>query len=110
MLPAAADHDLGVMNGWSIMRGWLTGTPFEQIVARDKWNEDHQRAERMRRWCEQKGVSMLELSLQFCLREPRIHGHPIGSLNIEQLEAYVAGAAADVPDEIIAEFQAPGCR
>ena len=35
VLPAAADHDLGVMNGWSIMRGWLTGTPLERIVARD---------------------------------------------------------------------------
>ena len=38
---------------------------------------------------------MLDLSLQFCLREARIHGNPIGSLNIEQLEANVAAAAAD---------------
>jgi len=108
VLPAAADRDIGVMNGWSIMRGWLTGTPLEQIVARDKWNEDQQRAERMRLWCEEKGVSMLALSLQFCLRERRIHGNPIGSLNIEQLEANVTAAAAQVTDEVIAEFVAAG--
>jgi D-threo-aldose 1-dehydrogenase len=108
VLPAAAEHDLGVINGWSIMRGWLTGTPLEQIVPRDKWNEDQQRAEAMRLWCEEKGVSMLALSLQFCLRETRIHGNPIGSLNIEQLEANVVAAAADVPDDVIAEFVAAG--
>ncbi len=108
VLPAAAEHDLGVINGWSIMRGWLTGTPLEQIVPRDKWNDDQQRAERMRLWCEERGVSMLALSLQFCLRETRIHGNPIGSLNIEQLEGNVVAAAADVSDEVIAEFMTAG--
>ena len=100
--------NLGVLNGWSIMRGWLTGTPLEQIAPRDKWNDDQQRAETMRLWCEENGVSMLALSLQFCLRETRIHGNPIGSLNIEQLEANVVAAAADVPDDVIAEFAAAG--
>ena len=49
---------------------------------------------------------MLELTLQFCLREERIHGNPIGSLNIEQLERNVAAAMAVVSDETIAAFVA----
>lgn len=108
ILPAAKAADMGVLNGWSIMRGWLTGTPVESFVPREKWGEDQQRAEAMRLWCEGQGIEMLELTLQFCLREERIHGNPVGSLNIEQLEKNVAAAAASVADETIAAFKAAG--
>ena len=106
VLPAAADADLGVLNDWSIMRGWLTGTPLEQIAPRDKWNDDQQRAEVMRLWCEEHGVTLLSLALQFCLREARIHGNPVGNLNVQQLEANVAAASKPLPDEVIEAFQA----
>ena len=105
ILPAAATADLGVLNGWSIMRGWLTGVPVERFIPRDKWGEDQHRAEAMRLWCSEQGIDMLELTLQFCLREERIHGNPIGSLNIEQLERNVAAAMATVADETIAAFR-----
>jgi aryl-alcohol dehydrogenase-like predicted oxidoreductase len=59
----------------------------------------------MRLWCSEQGIDMLELTLQFCLREERIHGNPIGSLNIEQLERNVAAAMATVADETIAAFR-----
>ncbi len=100
ILPAAA-----VLNGWSIMRGWLTGVPVEHFIPRDKWGEDHQRAEAMRLWCSEQGIDMLELTLQFCLREERIDGNPIGSLNIEQLELSVLAAMGAVTDETIAAFR-----
>ena len=108
ILPAAATADLGVLNGWSIMRGWLTGVPVERFIPRDKWGEDQHRAEAMRLWCNEQGIDMLDLTLQFCLREERIHGNPIGSLNIEQLEKNVAAAMAVVSDETIAAFVAAG--
>ena len=101
ILPAAAAADVGVMNGWSIMRGWLTGVPVESFVPRKKWSEDHERAERMRLWCEEHEVDMLRLTLHFCLRQERIHGNPIGSLNIEQLEKNVAAVRQPIADEII---------
>ena len=106
ILPAAHAADLGVLNGWSIMRGWLTGVPVERFVPRDQWNADHQRADAMRQWCETQQIEMLELTLQFCLREERIHGNPIGSLNVEQLERNVAAAIATVSDQTIAAFRA----
>jgi aryl-alcohol dehydrogenase-like predicted oxidoreductase len=59
----------------------------------------------MRLWCQERGVPMLALALQFCLREERIHGNPIGSLNVEQLEANVAAASAEVADEVIVAFR-----
>lgn len=106
VLPAAADADLGVLNGWSIMRGWLTGTPLEQIAPQDQWNQDQQRAESMRLWCETHDASLLALALQFCLREQRIHGNPVGSLNAAQLEANVAAAACQIEDDVIEAFRA----
>ena len=106
ILPAAHAADLGVLNGWSIMRGWLTGVPVENFIPRDRWGEDQERAEAMRLWCAERSVEMLELTLQFCLREERIHGNPIGSLNSEQLERNVRAAMATVSDATIAEFTA----
>jgi aryl-alcohol dehydrogenase-like predicted oxidoreductase len=110
ILPAAAAQDLGVLNGWSIMRGILTGRPVEQVVSRDRWlaGSDAQRAESMRLWCEERGYSLLQLALQFCLREPRIHGNPLGSLNLEQLEANVAAVVDPLPDGALDEFLAAG--
>ena len=104
VLPAAAEHDLGVMNGWSIMRGYLTGVPVENFVHRDRWKEDHERAETMRLWCEEHGHNLLELTLQFTIRETRIHGNPLGSLNKEQLEANVRAACATVSDDVFESF------
>ena len=106
ILPAAHAADLGVLNGWSIMRGWLTGVTVENFIPRGNWGEDQKRAEAMRLWCAEGSVEMLELTLQFCLREDRIHGNPIGSLNIEQLEWNVRAAMAAVADATIAEFTA----
>ncbi len=108
ILPAAAAADLGVMNGWSIMRGYLTGAPVETLVPREKWGKDHERAEAMRHWCAARGVSLLGLGLHFCLREGRIHGNPIGSLNIEQLEKNVAAVLAPLPAGVFAEFEQAG--
>ena len=108
VLPAASAADLGVLNGWSIMRGYLTGAPVASFVAPEKWGADHQRAEAMRLWCAERSISLLQLALQFCLRQERIHGNPLGSLNIEQLEMNVAAAAAPLADSSLEEFLAAG--
>ena len=108
LLPAAAAADLGVLNGWSIMRGYLTGAPVASFVAPDKWGEDHKRSETMRLWCEERDVSLLQLALQFCLRDARIQANPLGSLNIEQLEMNVAAASTPLDDATIDEFLVAG--
>ena len=106
VLPIAHEHGMGILNGWSIMRGYLTGRPVTDFVPKEKWQEDHERADKMREWSEELGISLLELSLQFCLRDDRIHGNPIGSLNKEQLEANARAVSAPLADATFEQFLA----
>ena len=108
VLPLAAARDIGVLNGFSIVRGLLTGADPDAAAARGRWGvqEDVARARAMRQWCLDRGVSLLALALQFCLREGRIHGNPLGSQNIAELEANVAAVTTPLPDSVFAEFAA----
>ena len=62
----------------------------------------------MRQWCLDRDISLLALALQFCLREERIHGNPLGSRNSAELEANVAAVLTPLPDAIFADFAAAG--
>lgn len=107
LLPAAAEAGVGVLNGWSILQGLLTGVDIEAAQAAGRWRDrrDAPRAIEIRRWCRDQGIDMLTLAIQFCLREPRIHGNPIGSLNIPQLEANVRAACTPLTDEVWQRFE-----
>ena len=103
VLPAAAARDIGVLNGWSIKRGLLTGI---DLSDRDQHNPEVVRATQMRQWCIEEGISLLAMALQFCLREERIHGNPLGSLNIEQLEMNARAVTEPLPPDIFERFAA----
>ena len=103
ILPAAAAKDVGVLNGWSIMRGILTGI---DLSSHDRSGPDVARAIKMRQWCIDNGVSLLAMALQFCLREERIHGNPIGNLNIEQLEMNARAVSEPLPPDVFERFAA----
>jgi aryl-alcohol dehydrogenase-like predicted oxidoreductase len=105
VLPAAAAQDIGVLNAWSIREGLLTGLAVESLVPREKWGRNQKRASDIRFWCERRGINMLQLALQFCLREKRIHGSPIGCLNIEQLEMNVVAILDPLPEKVLSEFE-----
>ena len=94
ILPAAAEADVGVMNGWSILRGILTGVDIDAEIKRGRWKMEGDVAEAypIWQWCVEEGISLLQLALQFCLREDRIHGNNVGSLNKEHLEQNVWGS------------------
>lgn len=108
ILPAAAAADIGVMNGWSILRGLLTGVDIATAQANGRWKNDvdAQAATVLRQWCMDEGINLLQLALQFCLKEERIHGNPLGNLNIEQLEANVWAASTPLSDEVWAKYEA----
>ena len=101
ILPAAAERDIGVINGWSIKRGLLTGI---DLSGRDRSNPEVDRAIKMRQWCIDNGYSLLAMALGFCLREERIHGNPIGSLNIEQLELNARAVSEPLPEGALDRF------
>ncbi|MEZ4863738.1 MAG: aldo/keto reductase [Caldilineaceae bacterium] len=108
ILPAATAADIGIMNGWSILRGLLTGIDIEEARARGRYknDQDADAANAIRTWCLEEGINLLQLAIQFCLREERIHGNPIGSLNVEQLEANVWAASTPLPAEVWARYHA----
>jgi aryl-alcohol dehydrogenase-like predicted oxidoreductase len=105
ILPTASAKDIGILNGWSIKRGILTGI---DLSSHDKNNPEIARAIKMREWCIKEGVSLLALALQFCLREKRIHGNPLGSLNIEQLEMNALAVSEPLPDDVFKRFAEQG--
>jgi len=106
LLAAAAKQDVGVLNGFSIARGILTGVDVDQAAQRGHWrhSDDLPRARAMREWCLHRNISLLALALQFCLREVRIQGNPLGSQNIAELEANVAAVTQILPEGIFEEF------
>ncbi|MDE0449136.1 MAG: aldo/keto reductase [Spirochaetaceae bacterium] len=107
VLPAAAAAGVGVMNGWSILRGLLTGgDPAETARLGNYRHEEDIAAARERwQWCRDRGIDLLQLALQFCLREPRIHGNPIGSLNAAQLEQNIRAAATPLDEATWTAYQ-----
>jgi aryl-alcohol dehydrogenase-like predicted oxidoreductase len=110
VLALAASHDVGVLNGFSIVRGILTGADVDAAAARGQWSnrDDIDRARRIRQWCLDRNVSLLALALQFCLREGRIHGNPLGSQNLAELEANVRAVTETLPERVFAEFAEAG--
>ncbi len=108
ILPTAAEADIGVMNGWSILRGILTGVDIDAEIARGRWRNDGDvpRAREVWKWCLEEDINLLQLALQFCLREERIHGNNIGNLNAEQLEANLRAASTPLSDEVWEKYEA----
>jgi aryl-alcohol dehydrogenase-like predicted oxidoreductase len=96
------------MNGWSILRGLLTGIDIEEARTKGRYknDQDAEAAKTIRQWCLDEKINLLQLALQFCLREERIHANPLGNLNAEQLEANIWAASTPLPDEVWARFTA----
>lgn len=107
ILPAADAADVGVMNGWSILRGLLTGADIDEVMAQRRFRRDidAEPARAIWQWCSEEEIDLLQLAIQFCLREERIHGNPIGSLNVEQLEANIRAASTPLEESVWTSFQ-----
>lgn len=110
ILDEAAKRDVGVLNGFSIMRGILTGVDVDQAAAKGRYKneEDIARAKRMRQWALDRGVSLLAIALQYCLRDERVHGNPLGNQNASDLEQNVAAVSTPLPAGVLDDFIAAG--
>jgi aryl-alcohol dehydrogenase-like predicted oxidoreductase len=110
VLEQAANRDVGVLNGFSIMRGILTGADVDAAAEKGRFRdqEDIARAKQMRQWAIDHGVSLLAIALQFCLRDERVHGNPLGNQNVNDLEQNVAAVSTPLPPGILDEIIAAG--
>ena len=110
ILDEAAKQDVGVLNGFSIMRGLLTGVDVDEAAAKGRYSnqEDIARAKRMRQWALDRGVSLLQIALHFCLRDDRVHGNPLGNQSTADLEQNVAAVSTPLPQGVLDDFLAAG--
>ena len=92
ILEAAATRDVGVLNGFSIMRGILTGADVDEAAAKGRFRneEDIARARTMRRWAIDRGSACWRSRCSSACADERVHGNPLGNQNVGDLEQNVA--------------------
>jgi aryl-alcohol dehydrogenase-like predicted oxidoreductase len=104
VLEPAAGRNVAVLNGMTLVSGLLTGRHPREVVeskAHHAGDEDEiHRAEMLWRWARERDVNLLALNLQFCMRQSRIAATLVGASTPEQIEADVAAAQAEIPDEV----------
>jgi aryl-alcohol dehydrogenase-like predicted oxidoreductase len=113
LLPLAAKHDVGVINGSAMMHGLLGGLDPDEVYARrDSWGGSVGRllpaARTFYNWCQEKGVDMGQVIFQFCLRQTLIHCTLTGARTTAQLEQNLRAATTPLPEEIWDELVALG--
>ena len=107
VLKPAAAQDVGVLNGMTIMGGLLGGrnprAVMEEKSDRAPYRSEDgeiQRAEALWTWATERGVDLLAMNLQFCMRQPRIASTLIGASTPRHVEADVAAAQAQIPETV----------
>ena len=105
LLPLAQRHNVGVMVRTPLARGLLTGKfprgealPAEQQWRRPRGDQLQLRLDRVEqlRFLERPGQTLAEAALRFVLAHPAVHCAVPGARTVEQLEANVAAADADL--------------
>ena len=112
LLPLAAEHDVGVLNGAAMAHGLLTGQDPDMMAVELNLGP-HLRAllpaaRRFYHWCKEKNVSVPAVVFQFCMRQPLIHCTLTGVKNRAELEENLRGAMMDLPGGIWEELDALG--
>lgn len=111
LLQAARQHDVGVFNGSPLAHGLLNGTDPGLLdpARRARFPErDVEAARRLYRWRREKGVSMVALALQFCLRQPLIHSTLTGAKTPAELDQNLDALQEPLADNLWRELHALG--
>jgi L-galactose dehydrogenase len=104
LLPVAARHAMGVINGSPLGMGLLTGSDPREMN-RPAPPEVMSRIDRMRGLAERLGISLPELAIRFSLSQPGISVTIPGTKSVARLEENVAAwRAGPLPPEVLAEI------
>lgn len=100
LLSFASERDIGVINGSPIAAGLLSGVepdvkarPPEGVIAHKLW-----------RWCAENNLNLLNLAIQFCLRQPLIATNLSGPKNAKEVEENFAAATSPIAEEVWEEL------
>jgi len=104
LLPTAARHAMGVINGSPLGMGLLTGGDPREMN-RPPSSEVVVRVDRMRAMAVRIGVSLPELAIRFSLSQPRISVTIPGTKSAARLQENVAAwRAGPLSDDVLAEI------
>lgn len=101
LLSFASENDIGVINGSPIAAGLLSGVE-PDIKERPPEGES---AHRLWQWTVDNNLNLLNLAIQFCLRQPLIATSLTGSKNATEVEQNYAAATTLVSDEVWEQLQ-----
>ena len=106
LLPFAAENDIGVINGSPIAMGLLSGLePDVSVESAHLGTSDAERAHRLYQWVTDNDLSLLNLAIQFCFRQPKIAMNLTGSKNASEVDQNFAAATTPVPEDVWEQLQ-----
>ena len=105
-LPLARQRGVGIILASVFAMGTLTGVEPDPESERRRNPSGEPRAHQMWSWCQQRGINIRHLAMQFCMAAP-IQGIVMaGPCNAAEVDDAYEAATADVPAEVWADFKA----
>ena len=101
LLSFASENDIGVINGSPIAMGLLSGVEPDVKTRPPQGEKAHQ----LWQWATDNNLSLLNLAIQFCLRQPLIATTLTGSKNATEVEQNFAAATTPISDEVWEQLQ-----
>jgi aryl-alcohol dehydrogenase-like predicted oxidoreductase len=119
ILPTCQRHRMGVIPWSPLAGGWLSGkwrldAPAEQLTSRRSAmiasrydlsipanQAKLEAADALAKLAEERGMTLIEMSLAFVLRHPAVTAAIIGPRTMEHLESQLTGAEIELPDEVL---------
>ena len=101
LLPFATEKDIGVINGSPIAAGLLSD--LEPDV--NERPPEGELAHKLWQWANDNNLSLLNLAIQFCLRQSLIATNLSGSKNVTEVEQNFAAATTPISDEVWEEYK-----
>ncbi|MCS7061301.1 MAG: aldo/keto reductase [Anaerolineae bacterium] len=89
LLPLAQARDVGILNGMAIMYGLLGGDDPRAVARRSNRHFQPalvERAHHLWQWALERGVNLLALNLQYCVRRPWVTSTLVGAACPEEVE------------------------
>ena len=104
-LPLARQRDVGLILASPLGMGSLTGAEPSVKDERRRHPDAEPKAYLMWKWCQERGVNIRHLAMQFCLAAPIDGVVMFGPADKAQVEDGYEAATADIPEDIWEAFE-----
>ena len=105
-LPLAREHDVGIILASPLGMGSLTGAEPNVEDERRRHPDAEPKAYLMWKWCQERGVNIRHLAMQFCLAAPIDGVVMFGPADKAQVEDGFEAATADISEDVWEAFEA----